>query len=77
MSREMRAKRCPRCGKLSFSARTVPPWPCPFCGAECFYVPDEPLTPEEEKAGKRRKKPERGIDAPEDAKGLAASCLAK
>lgn len=45
----MHAKRCPQCGELSFSARTIPPWPCPFCGAECFYVPDEPHTPEEEK----------------------------
>gem|GEM_PF-767243 len=45
----MRGKRCPQCNRVSFSARSRPPWPCPYCGAEIFFVPDEPDPPEKEK----------------------------
>lgn len=67
----MRGKRCPRCGELSFSARTIPPWPCPSCGAECFFAPDEPITGEEEK------RPERRINAAKAAVDRAASLPAR
>lgn len=48
-SKEVRGKRCPRCGGVSYSCRTVPPWPCLYCGQEMFDAPDEPHPSEEEK----------------------------
>lgn len=45
----MRGKRCPVCNELSFSATTIRPWYCPYCGQEMFDTPDEPDPPEKEK----------------------------
>lgn len=63
---DVESRRCPRCGQLSFSARTNPPWPCPFCAAECFYAPNAPLQVDKEG-------PESETGASEAAEGLNAS----
>jgi len=67
----MTGKRCPECGRVSFSARTRPPWPCPYCGAECFYTLDEADSAKEEK------KLEGRINVSKATEGWAASLVAE